>query len=616
MNIIQKIVFGFTVFLTVCDIASSGPPPSYSAQSYVTVDETVQINTALFTFNVTDDGASISVEPADDTTRRFVTVHVSGGPSPWTVTVRNSIPLDKDIATGGQSSIGLRFSLSDADGNTIVTRITTLYLTDVNDNAPVFLNKPYTWYIYEKPYNTSTFYKINATDFDSNRNGRISYFMQSQHTASEYLDAFSIDIVSGMVHLQKPLDYETNNFYQFTITAMDGGSPPLTTTTDLIISVRDVQDTAPFFTGGPYHAEVQEEVPRGTYVLRVNAVDGDTGSPNNIIYTMLNNTGDICGNMFTIDHDTGMFATSSFIDRDSGIIKNNSGFCRFTVLATENGSTSITQYGNTSITTDVIIKVLDINDNAPIFSQKFYTAYIPDNSSPGSAITVANEIIVKDNDEGDNAMMNITLTYADTGYPCQDFYVDQTTIFGEGSIWIRMSNHANMSDLRFSKTKQIVLWITATGPPPLQFESSALLNITITPGGTYLCNGGHTQNVAVSSTFPINTTPITTSPLPVPGNGEQQIVSLNVGGSVFQTSLATIQRVPANSVLMATPSFIDRDPTHFRVILDYLRDKGSFDAGRLPSHILDLHEIIAEAMYYQLDELAHICTTKLTAMIA
>ncbi|WAQ95367.1 CDHR1-like protein [Mya arenaria] len=438
-------------------------------------------HTALFTFNVTDDGASISVEPADDTTRRFVTVHVSGGPSPWTVTVRNSIPLDKDIATGGQSSIGLRFSLSDADGNTIVTRITTLYLTDVNDNAPVFLNKPYTWYIYEKPYNTSTFYKINATDFDSNRNGRISYFMQSQHTASEYLDAFSIDIVSGMVHLQKPLDYETNNFYQFTITAMDGGSPPLTTTTDLIISVRDVQDTAPFFTGGPYHAEVQEEVPRGTYVLRVNAVDGDTGSPNNIIYTMLNNT------------------------------------------------------------------VLDINDNAPIFSQKFYTAYIPDNSSPGSAITVANEIIVKDNDE-----------------------------------------------------------ITATGPPPLQFESSALLNITITPGGTYLCNGGHTQNVAVSSTFPINTTPITTSPLPVPGNGEQQIVSLNVGGSVFQTSLATIQRVPANSVLMATPSFIDRDPTHFRVILDYLRDKGSFDAGRLPSHILDLHEIIAEAMYYQLDELAHI----------
>ena len=59
-----------------------------------------------------------------------------------------------------------------------------------------------------------------------------------------------------------------------------------------------------------------------------------------------------------------------------------------------------------------------------------------------------------------------------------------------------------------------------------------------------------------------------------------------------------------------------RDPTHFRVILDYLRDKGTFDAGRLPSHPLDLHEIIAEASYYHIDELVQICTTKLAAMIA
>lgn len=91
----------------------------------------------------------------------------------------------------------------------------------------------------------------------------------------------------------------------------------------------------------------------------------------------------------------------------------------------------------------------------------------------------------------------------------------------------------------------------------------------------------------------------------------EPIVSLNVGGKKFTTSRETLCK-DATSMLSRMFSgrmssrrdekgrvFLDRDPKHFRLILNYLRD-GSVC---LPSCSMELHEIIQEAMFYQLDEL-------------
>ena len=58
--------------------------------------------------------------------------------------------------------------------------------------------------------------------------------------------------------MEGELDYETEKFYQLDILAADGGSPPLSNTTDLIILVQDVQDTPPFFLNLPYIDSVPE----------------------------------------------------------------------------------------------------------------------------------------------------------------------------------------------------------------------------------------------------------------------------------------------------------------------------------------------------------------------
>jgi len=87
-------------------------------------------------------------------------------------------------------------------------------------------------------------------------------------------------------------------------------------------------------------------------------------------------------------------------------------------------------------------------------------------------------------------------------------------------------------------------------------------------------------------------------------------VHLNIGGHRFTTSLQTLRR-DEDSMLATMFSgrhkliqesdgsyFVDRDGTHFRHILNYLRD--GFRAEMLPQDELSLREICNEAHYYQL----------------
>ena len=81
-------------------------------------------------------------------------------------------------------------------------------------------------------------------------------------------------------------------------------------------------------------------------------------------------------------------------------------------------------------------------------------------------------------------------------------------------------------------------------------------------------------------------------------------VELDVGGQRFTTTLSTLQRrnsyfsafgstVPSSSLIR-----IDRDPTHFRYILNHLRG-----CTCIPDNVLHLRELREEADFYALAEL-------------
>ena len=97
----------------------------------------------------------------------------------------------------------------------------------------------------------------------------------------------------------------------------------------------------------------------------------------------------------------------------------------------------------------------------------------------------------------------------------------------------------------------------------------------------------------------------------VDGNIEQfkQRVKLNVGGSKFETTLSTLTRHPDSMLAVMFSGrhevpqdddgyvFIDRDGTHFRIILNFLRT-GVLD---VPKSQKAANELTRELQYYQLD---------------
>ena len=89
-----------------------------------------------------------------------------------------------------------------------------------------------------------------------------------------------------------------------------------------------------------------------------------------------------------------------------------------------------------------------------------------------------------------------------------------------------------------------------------------------------------------------------------------QPVRLNVGGTMFHTSTDTLKKNRFfERVSAARDPFIDRDPTHFRMILNFLRS----DAIVLPESPGGVVELQVEADYYGIDALVRACNERIVA---
>ena len=61
------------------------------------------------------------------------------------------------------------------------------------------------------------------------------------------------------MNLVEPLDYEIGWEYHLQIEARDGGTPPLFSTTQVIVNVTDVNDNKPMFARQLFRTEIQED---------------------------------------------------------------------------------------------------------------------------------------------------------------------------------------------------------------------------------------------------------------------------------------------------------------------------------------------------------------------
>lgn len=82
----------------------------------------------------------------------------------------------------------------------------------------------------------------------------------------------------GLLHLARSLDYELANFHAIVMKAVDAGWPPHGSTQHFMMAVLDVNDQAPEFERSIYTAAVSENREPGEHVIRVTAIDRDSGT--------------------------------------------------------------------------------------------------------------------------------------------------------------------------------------------------------------------------------------------------------------------------------------------------------------------------------------------------
>ncbi|CAG2237928.1 CDH23 [Mytilus edulis] len=153
----------------------------------------------------------------------------------------------------------------------------TIYISDVNDNAPKFSELFYQQEVAENEKVSTEVLKVVATDSDNGRGGVVRYSLQS---AALYGNAFTIDVRTGNITLATRLEYSKLSFYQYIIigTVRWWG---LQGNATLIIRIQDIQNKPPYFTGQLFNADIPEESPVGTTALeKVNSGESNPGPSN------------------------------------------------------------------------------------------------------------------------------------------------------------------------------------------------------------------------------------------------------------------------------------------------------------------------------------------------
>ncbi|XP_042547887.1 protocadherin gamma-B5 isoform X13 [Dipodomys spectabilis] len=262
----------------------------------------------------------------------------------------------------------------------------TVEILDINDHAPKFTQTSFELEISESAQPGTRFILEEAEDADIASNTLQNYKLSPNPSFSLANENQDGNRYPELV-LQRTLDREQQSSHRLVLTALDGGTPPLSGTAELRIQVTDANDNAPVFSQGLYRVNLPENVPPGTTVLRVTATDQDEGLNSEITYSFLRTE-----HVFSLNSKSGEITTQRGLDFEE--IKEYS-----VVVEGRDGGGLVAQC-------TVKINLQDENDNSPEITFHSLLDMILENAVPGTIIAL---IKIRDEDSGDNGEVNCQL---------------------------------------------------------------------------------------------------------------------------------------------------------------------------------------------------------------
>ncbi|KAL0973402.1 hypothetical protein UPYG_G00203040 [Umbra pygmaea] len=213
-----------------------------------------------------------------------------------------------------------------------------------------------------------------------------------------------VDRDTGVIKLDKPLDHEVITNFHFKVTAtMQQAKLDSVTSVDVEVKVLDLNDNKPVFESNSYEATVMEGMPIGTRIIQVQAVDLDSGSNGQVMYSLgalahSDVEPEQSTETFTIDSNTGWISTLKELDHEMY------PSYAFLIVASDLGETLAL-----SSTSTVTVAVSDINDNPPSFLEESYWGTVRESDPPGEVVAVLNTR------DDDSSAVNRQVSYHITG---------------------------------------------------------------------------------------------------------------------------------------------------------------------------------------------------------
>ncbi|XP_022615811.1 protocadherin gamma-A2-like [Seriola dumerili] len=270
---------------------------------------------------------------------------------------------------------------------------------DVNDNKPVIEIKSVSANVAEDSKPGTMVALINIYDLDTGSSGRVTCSI-SDNVPFKFLSEvknYYMLVTDGI------LDRELQPEYNITVTATDAGSSSLSSVKVLTIVVNDVNDNRPTFTQSEFNANILENQPVGTFVMKVTAEDTDDGSNAKVLYQISKDTKSEVSSFLTINSETGELFTSRLFDYEQSV------HFQIKVTARDGGDPAL----STTCTINVFIE--DQNDNTPVVLYPVQsTGFIAEDMVPAEAPKgyLVTKVVAVDADSGHNAWLSYRIIKA------------------------------------------------------------------------------------------------------------------------------------------------------------------------------------------------------------
>ncbi|XP_043120152.1 B-cadherin-like [Puntigrus tetrazona] len=261
-----------------------------------------------------------------------------------------------------QAVYSLAVEAADMDGHGLSsTCMVIIRITDSNDHAPKFSQRKYAGTVQENKAG-EVVARLDVTDRDEplTANSVASFTIIKGNEKGFFNISTGPSGMEGIIMTSKGLDFEQTNAFSLLVVVKNEvpfAIPLATSTATVTITVQDVNEP-PVFEPERKKIMTHEDLEVGSTITKYTAYDPDTAREQKIRYKLLQDF----ANWLEITEDTGLIKVRSSLDREASFIRNEE--YTVLVLAYDNDDEPATGTGT------LVIKLLDVNDNAPVLEER------------------------------------------------------------------------------------------------------------------------------------------------------------------------------------------------------------------------------------------------------